>query len=910
MRRLTITATFPWLLVLFVPVASGQRELWRAEGHYGYHMHGFAVDRVGDLDGDGLEEFLIGAPQAYYPAIFPPQRQEGYVEVVSAGSGAVMHRFQGRALDAFGRSARCAGDVDGDGNLDIVVGAPTGGYAQVILLPSGSLWLEFIGSSVTRFGYSVAGLGDVNQDGFGDVIVGAPGFAPYGAAFIYSGKDGSELYRVLGSTDSYGFGESVACAGDVDADGVADAIIGAPDATVAGVTTVGRALVHSGRDGATLYSYAGSKRGDYLGFSVSGAGDVDADGRSDFVIASRVFTSCAGLGYAVVVSGRTGTILHTLQNGIGFGHSARGIGDIDSDGFDDVAVGTFYYNPELGCGDGYGLVSVFSGLDGALRFSIRGDDSTDFLGFDMCSAGDLDRDGILDLLVGIPGDDPTGPNTGNARVVSGFDRSTLAEFPGKEAKHNYGRVVRNAGDFDHDSVSDLLVAYWGRDTGSLDVLSGKDGNLLASFVAPLGTAFTLSISRGIDVNQDGLPDWVLGMPEADSIASNAGKVSVISGADGSELFSAFGLKVDDGFGWAVDWVGDVDADGRPDFAGSTPDHAGGRNGIVRVFSGTNGVELLRWRGASDRLGFAFAAAGDTDADGHDDVVVGAPYADVGFSNSGSAYVYSGLDGSLRWSVHGPSTNAHLGTSVSGLGDVNADGYPDVVIGAPGANQAQGAAYVYSGRDGLMLHSISGREQSDYLGQSVSGPGDINDDGQADLIASIPTEPGAGSDKSGTVLLHSGRTGRLMTDLRGESDGSFFGSSTAGLGDIDDDQINDFVVAAVMERGGAYLSGVVYAFSSNDLFLVATPAVVRTGQTAKLLTRAGPALVPAAVFVVEVNGIPTSALVQVFTLDTAGEAIVQGVVPPGLVGFNLRFRSYAIGTRGGIIDSNYALLRIR
>ena len=155
------------------------------------------------------------------------------------------------------------------------------------------------------------------------------------------------------------------------------------------------------------------------------------------------------------------------------------------------------------------------------------------------------------------------------------------------------------------------------------------------------------------------------------------------------------------------------------------------------------LEHYRFEGTvNDNLGRSVAGAGDVNQDGFADVIVGASKATSPQGNrAGAAYIYSGKDGTQLWRFDGGATGDSLGISVAGAGDVNNDGFPDVIVGArltdPGGMMDAGSAYVYSGKDGTELWQFDGVAAVDYLGSSVAGAGDVNQDGCPAIIVGAP-----------------------------------------------------------------------------------------------------------------------------------------------------------------------------
>lgn len=365
--------------------------------------------------------------------------------------------------------------------------------------------------------------------------------------------------------------------------------------------------------------------------------------------------------------------------------------------------------------------------------SREGTDPRDFYGFDVAAAGDVDGDGRPDVIVGAE----RGSGARYAEVLSGADGSVIHRFTSPELNDGFG-FVAGVGDVDGDGFADLAVGA--TFTGIVRVYSGADGAVLHTVTGPRGSGFTIA---GLgDVDGDGFADFAVGGSDS---------VSVVSGATGGTLFTVSGNAI--GFGLAVAGPGDLDGDGVGDLVVGSPLDNGGR---VAVYSGADGGFLYDVRGAPGEFGLDVAGTGDIDGDGVADFVVGAPTAGDG----GMAFVYSGRDGALIQSFTGTdsSGDSDFGLSVAGTGDVNGDGVPDILVGIVDIESA-GEARLFSGADGALLFTIEGRP-GDGIGRAVAGPGDLDGDGFADLVVGASESPSG--QENGRVTFYETGNGPVST----------------------------------------------------------------------------------------------------------------------------------------------------
>jgi FG-GAP repeat protein/VCBS repeat protein len=352
----------------------------------------------------------------------------------------------------------------------------------------------------------------------------------------------------------------------------------------------------------------------------------------------------------------------------------------------------------------------------------------------------------------VPGADPDGRiDAGSVMLFTGRGGALLRRYDGPVEGEQFGTAIAVGPDLDGDGTPDLLVGAPeaspdGRSAaGRAYIVSGATGEISRTFDGPqAGDEIGLVVAFVGDLDGDGLADIAAGSPNANvQNVGAAGKITVLSSADGHRIFALRGDTPGDAVGTSVAATGDLNGDGIPDLVVGSPGVTVGNlvhAGRVGVLSGANGRIIRRFTGQESeaRLGAAVAGGQDFDRDGVNDVVASAPTADpMGHVGGGSVFVFSGDSGALVLRVDGDEDGLALGASLEAVPDIDGDGWPDLVLGTPGAAGGAGGARIVSGRDGSTLMQVVGTTPGAALGSAVADAGDVNGDGKRDLLLGAP-----------------------------------------------------------------------------------------------------------------------------------------------------------------------------
>ncbi|ELS03899.1 putative calcium-binding protein,FG-GAP repeat protein [Xenococcus sp. PCC 7305] len=950
--------------------------------------------QAGDLNGDGTNDIILGDPFIKDRVYVVLSEQDGFsnefaVEDFDGTNGFVIDAL-GRN-DQFGSSVASAGDINNDGIKDIVIGARfadigderSAGESYVIFGQTEPFTANFdlnalngengfILNGLTRndqLGFAVSTVGDINGDGVEDFAVGAPGgsysetkagqvYVVFGngtgfeANFDLASLDGNNGFAIAGVGNGDRLGESVSRAGDLNNDGIDDLIIGAPNGgnrngeayVVYGQTEFSENLELANLNQTQGFKITGLERFDELGKSVSSAGDVNADGLADLIV--------AGSNDAYVIFGQTGNLgvevnLNTLDGNNGFafntgrsssfdGLNVSSAGDFNGDGFDDIVIGNKQADPygQFSAGQAYIVYGQAEDLaasitpddlDGSNGFILNGIERFGDLGEAVSSAGDLNSDGFDDLVITSRSEQSFvifGSATGGTTANNLAPRLDLdQETPGRNSTTSFtnqpiaiaeanelvvrdddnttlvGATIKITNPFDGiqeilsvDTTGTNIVASYDPTTATLSLTGndfvGKYRNVLEKV--------TYNNQAAIPDNRDRFIEFALDDGESVNNLSAVATATVEFARDNAifpnsvvdgATFDTSETLVFHGSVRSLSDAGDVNGDGFADLIIGLPsagtdtsnDYNTLRSGqSYLVFGqdsnfdanlnrdrldGNNGLIIEGGDGAF--IGRTVSSAGDVNGDGFADVIIGGDIDDgsSGYSSTayrfatvgGQAYIIFGgennpslvktndLDGSKGFIVtsgSSPRDIGDLGESVSNLGDLNGDGFDDIIIGgtsepslAAGKQYSEGAGLVVFGKaqgfdaainiplndssNGFVIAESVGNNNyfsanNASLGHSVSGNGDINGDGLNDLVISAPRASYYDENPQGEAYVIFGKSGSFgevtkTTELNGNngfviSNGvdDNLGDSVSIVGDINGDGIDELAVSAADE----------------------------------------------------------------------------------------------------------------
>ena len=731
-----------------------------------------------------------------------------------------------KAWDANGKTLNAYFDKKSDEQFAIIVDDKDAEY-PVTVDPISSVpnWLYFNHSPETDF--SISSAGDVNLDGFPDVIIGNPDLKEI--LIFYGSSAGPSISPDWTYTNSSitKFGFSVSGAGDINGDNFSDVIVGSPYYSN-GETNEGIVYVFygspTGLSNSPDWEYESNKQFAKTGYSVSSAGDFNNDGYDDVIIGSpgylnHEFPDAYGR-VSIFLSSQTGlsnTPDYTYQNNIGetgLGNVVACAGDVNGDGLSDVMISQPYWPPPPDMVSGedlesYGSASVIYGGSGS--WTGYGESNHALYGYSISSAGDVNNDGYSDVIIGSPNYWSGSGNTGKTYLYygspSGIQNSPV--WSKSEYADGFGRSV-SSGDFNSDGFSDIIIGAhrtdWDNPDDTTDVTAfvyfGSAGGVNENYSWRKDfyeANYSIAVSSAGDVNGDGYCDILIGNRYKQYSNYYTSRI-FYGGSNVNSLSPCWNTDI----GYVVSGAGDVNGDGFEDVIIGTPLYSNGETeeGIVNAYYGSiSGLPVNPdWTMESNiensQFGNSVSGAGDVNNDGFSDILIGAPGAGKAFVYLGSS---SGLLNSPNWTGNTYEAGKKYGISVSDAGDVNGDGFADIVIGSQPYQIYNGqntGAFVYAGSSSGIasqdpLWTAVSNSPTSVFGKNVSAAGDVNGDGFGDIILS--------DFLAHKVFAYYGSANRGMSDPANwsayENEIQLFGYSMNNAGDVNGDGFGDIIIGS-------------------------------------------------------------------------------------------------------------------
>ncbi len=701
-------------------------------------------------------------------------------------------------------------DLDGDGVRDYAASrtgvstSPRPAAVALISGGSGALLREWVAPEIgDSFGAALETVADIDGDGLDDLAVSSPsrgGFAQPDPTLEIYSAASGALLRTHRASATPGVGWLVARLKDVNGDGVDDYL----SSQWSGLLHV---VLLSGATGAALRTHPTPTPNTLFGYCLADVGDLDGDGVNDYGIGDPIDYTAPITGVVYVHSGATGSLIRTLENagtagGIG-GYSVAPTGDLDGDGVGDLLMGGVAGASRT---DGL-LMAISSGTGVTLWSALGAPAANEPWGTAVALADDLDGDGDRDVV----------SSSILQPTLFTFDAATGARGPTIALDAPCVLGLDASVDFDGDGLRELLVGTGGAaapqqlvGAGVVTLFSGATRAALRTvhgeaWGSTLGAASVVIEDR----DGDGYREIAIGAPSG--IGDTRGVVVIASGRDGSERLRVHSSQAGDSFGAALAAVGDQDGDGIEELLVGAPASAG--TGRAELISGATGAVLRTFTAPAGSARFGTAVAAAADATGAWRIAIADPQRVVGGSALGYVELHHLGSGSLLAAIDGSGgASSEFGRALAAPTDANGDGVPDFAIGAAFDNgTTNGSVELVSGVDGTRLWRIVGAQNGALLGYSVAAIGDLDGDGVDDLLTGSPNH--SFSQNGSFVSARSGTTGKRLYRIVGSSiDG--FGATLTQLGDVDQDGFDDFAVGSPAWSGTVESQGAVDVYSGS------------------------------------------------------------------------------------------------
>lgn len=791
---------------------------WVVEQNQANASFGYTVSYVGDVNGDGFGDVLIGAP--YFDNGFTDEgRVFLYYGSVNGLQSTVAWSYSCGKVDCqLGYSIDGAGKINNDVYADIIIGAPNYSNGQV---EEGAAFIfhgsanglsatpnRILESNIAgiHFGMSVSGNAKFNNDNFSDIAIGAPhysvDFSNRGAVYAYwgstSGISTTVRSTLKGDTYNVQLGQVVKVLGDVNKDGFSDLIASAPSDSN-GESNEGRVFLYLGSAGGLGASASWSGESNsvnaFYGESIAAA-DINHDGLTDLVVGAPRYSDSYSAQGAVYVYYANGTTFNSTPNVSFYGNSSweyfgGGLfcGDVNGDSFAEIIVSALYYS---GANADEGKVYVFYGtafgIEQTARWTKVGGSSEASFGQGI-SVGDVNGDSTPDLIISSGYESNGQIYEGRVYAFHGTQRGLNTQYSSRfnfsQGSSQYGFAISSAGDVNNDGFDDLLVGAYNFDNGQTNegkvflYLGGANGVSTTeawSYESNQASAtLGIAMAGNCDVNGDGYSDVFVGANKFDNGQSNEGRVFGFYGSNTGLSSSPQWINesnVASGqYGRSLHCRGDFNGDGFNDLIVGAPNYKNtlSNEGKVFLYKGSSlGVSTTPYwtfvsAQATSYAGFDVSFLGDVNNDGNDEFGIGAYAYDKTLTNEGAVFFFYGSTGVLStqpdWSYYGGVASAQFGYSLSYAKKLNNDDFDDFIVGAPGFKKTlttEGGVFIFYGASsGPQSPLVAvGGQASANLGKKVTSAGDVDGDGFDDIAIAAPMYDN-GQTNEGRVYIYLG-----------------------------------------------------------------------------------------------------------------------------------------------------------